>query len=68
VIPTRDRRDLLPTAIISVLNQDKVVPELLVVDDGSVDGTADVIDAIDDPRVRLISHDSSKGIAAALNT
>jgi predicted AlkP superfamily phosphohydrolase/phosphomutase len=54
VLPTRDRRDLLAAAIESVEAQSYSRWELLVVDDGSADGTADYLAAIDDPRVRLL--------------
>ena len=43
VIPTRDRRDLLAAALASVLAQTGVEVEVLVVDDGSSDGTAEMV-------------------------
>jgi len=42
--------------------------ELIVVDDGSSDGTARSADAIEDPRLRLLRHDTNRGKGAALLT
>jgi glycosyltransferase involved in cell wall biosynthesis len=42
--------------------------ELLVVDDASADGTAEKVQAITHPRLRVIRHESSKGEGAALRT
>jgi glycosyltransferase involved in cell wall biosynthesis len=42
--------------------------ELVVVDDGSRDGTADVLDRIDDPRVRVVTHSRNAGKGAAVRT
>ena len=44
------------------------VAELVVVDDGSTDGTRDRLDAMTDPRVRLLVHDVNQGKGAALRT
>ena len=54
-------------AVASVLAQDHPSFELLVVDDGSTDGTGDFLAAIDDPRVRVLSR-PHEGRVAALNT
>lgn len=56
----------LPEALDSVLAQSFDDFELLVVDDGSIDRSAAIVQALRDPRVRLISQPSS-GLAAALN-
>jgi dolichol-phosphate hexosyltransferase len=42
--------------------------ELVIVDDGSRDGTADVLDRIDDPRVRVVTHPRNAGKGAAVRT
>jgi glycosyltransferase involved in cell wall biosynthesis len=42
--------------------------ELVVVDDGSRDGTAEALGRIDDPRVRVIVHARNKGKGAAIRT
>ena len=44
------------------------VGELVIVDDGSTDGTRDRLAAIDDPRVRVHLHHRNRGKGAALRT
>jgi glycosyltransferase involved in cell wall biosynthesis len=39
---------------------------LLIVNDGSTDGSADYLDALDDPRIRVV-HQHNQGLAATLN-
>jgi len=68
VIPTRDRKPLLLQALASVRAQKSVDLEVVVVDDGSCDGTADRVAALGDPRVRVIRHDRPLGQACARNT
>ncbi len=54
IIPTRDRRDMVFKAIESVLAQESCEPEILVVDDGSVDGTKAAVRRAF-PQVKLVS-------------
>jgi glycosyltransferase involved in cell wall biosynthesis len=42
--------------------------ELVIVDDGSTDGTRDVLAKLDDPRIRVVLHDRNQGKGAALRT
>jgi len=54
ILPTYNRLPLLRKAVDSVLAQTYRDFELVVVDDGSTDGTRDYLAAIEDPRVRPI--------------
>jgi len=42
--------------------------ELIVVDDGSRDGTGEALAVIDDPRMRLVRHPRNRGKGAAVRT
>jgi len=67
VMPAWNRADRIAAAIRSVLAQSHGHFELLVVDDGSTDGTAEIAAAFtSDPRVRLI-RGTHGGVSAARN-
>ena len=66
VIPTWNRAALVAEAAASVLAQSWRDLELLVVDDGSTDGTADRLARIGDPRLRVIRQGNG-GVARARN-
>ena len=65
LITTKNRRDELRTAIRSALIQ-TVPVEVLVIDDGSTDGTAELVRE-EFPGVRLISHPVSRGYVVCRN-
>ncbi len=64
VIPLYNRADIVGDTIRSVQGQDWQDFEIVVIDDGSRDDPAPVIEAIGDPRVRYIRQDNAGGGAA----
>jgi glycosyltransferase involved in cell wall biosynthesis len=67
VIPSHNRLDTLPRAIESVLAQTMPDFELIVVDDGSSDGTGRYLATIEDPRLRVIAFAACRGANPARN-
>lgn len=68
VMPVFNRAATVARAVSSVLGQTFDDLELIVVDDGSTDGTASVLDGFADRRLRPIGHVRNRGAAAARNT
>ena len=67
VIPVFNERDTVPEILARVRRAlDGEEMEIIVVDDGSVDGTRDVLRKFDD--IRLIEHGINQGKGAALRT
>jgi glycosyltransferase involved in cell wall biosynthesis len=69
VVPTHNRRQLVPQAIHSILQQEGVSLELVVVDDGSTDGTGTWLDRIatTDSRIQIVHHERPRFISNARN-
>ena len=68
ILPVYNRAPFVGRALESCLAQDFRDFEVIVVDDGSSDGSADVVKKYSDPRVRLISHPYNRGVCPARNT
>ena len=66
-LPFFNNRRTLPDAIRSIFAQSLNDWELLLVDDGSTDGSLEFARAIRDPRVRLVCDGSNRKLAARLN-
>jgi glycosyltransferase involved in cell wall biosynthesis len=67
IIPAYNQGHYLGEAIQSVIDQTYPDFELVVVDDGSTDKTAQVACSFSDPRIRYI-HQENRGLSAARNT
>jgi len=67
VIPTYNREHLLPDTVESVLNQTYKDFEVIVVDDNSPDGTADIVRSMGDRggRIELIVRKTERGRGSA---
>jgi glycosyltransferase involved in cell wall biosynthesis len=67
VVPCYNEAAHLEVCVERVLRE-PIVAEVVLVDDGSTDGTLDAIGRIVDPRVRVFRHEGNYGKGAALRT
>lgn len=67
VLPAYNRERSIARSIQSVLRQTWSPIEVIVVDDCSEDGTLAVVEAIEDPRLRIIRMERNSGPSAARN-
>ncbi|SMF58944.1 Glycosyltransferase involved in cell wall bisynthesis [Tistlia consotensis] len=67
IIPTYNRVRVVEQAVASALAQSYPHKEVVVVDDGSSDGTLGRLEALDEPRLRLLSSPCNGGAARARN-
>lgn len=69
LMPVYNEEARLGTALKQVLAVDfPCEVELVVVDDGSRDGTREILAKIDDPRVRVVLHERNRGKGGAIKT
>ncbi len=70
IVPAFNAAQFIERALASALEQEGVDVEIIVVDDGSTDGTGDLVERLSkaDPRIRLLRLDRNKGPSVARNT
>ncbi|MDF2944229.1 MAG: hypothetical protein K0S01_3087 [Herbinix sp.] len=67
IMPVYNAEKYLKIAIDSILNQTYSNFELLLIDDASTDGSADIIKQYDDERIRLVRNKVNMGISGTRN-
>jgi len=67
IVPAYNTKPYIARALTSVLDQTFADFEIIVVDDASTDGTADVARSLGDPRVRVLTSEVNRGAAVARN-
>ena len=68
IIPCYNESKTILTLIDAVKESPVKNREIIIVDDGSKDGTRDILNQLNDPEVRIIFHSRNKGKGAALRT
>jgi len=63
----RNAEQTIALALRSILEQSYDLWELILIDDGSTDGTLDCICSLGDPRIRLVADGENRGLASRLN-
>jgi glycosyltransferase involved in cell wall biosynthesis len=67
ILPAYNSLEYLPQAVKSILAQDYTNFELIVVNDGSKDGTNNYLRGVRDSRLKIIDNESNIGITKSLN-
>lgn len=68
IMPTYNASKYITESVDSVLAQTYQNWELIIIDDGSKDNTAEIIGKYTDKRIKLIRHKENMGVAVAQNT
>ncbi|MBK5211932.1 MAG: glycosyltransferase family 2 protein [Coriobacteriia bacterium] len=68
MIPTYNRAHTIRRAVDSALAQTYRNIEILITDDGSEDDTLDILSEYNDSRIKIVRHQTNKGITSARNT
>lgn len=67
IIPTHNRADLIGRAIQSVLNQTYQNFEIVIINDGSIDNTEQIVKEFKDPRIIYLVQKENRGTSIAKN-
>ncbi len=67
VMPVYNSEKYLREAIDSILTQTYTDFEFIIIDDGSLDSSAEIVRSYTDPRIRFYINEKNMGVAATLN-
>jgi glycosyltransferase involved in cell wall biosynthesis len=67
MMPCFNNSKYISAAVQSVLSQTHRDFELVIIDDASTDGSAEIVQSFHDPRIRLVTNKVNRGIAAVRN-
>lgn len=67
ILPAYNAEKFVAQAVESILAQTFSDFELLLIDDGSVDGTLEIIQRFNDPRIRVLRNERNLGLVVSLN-
>lgn len=67
IVPVFNRAGMIRRALDSVLSPGRDDVEIVVIDDCSTDDTVAVVEAVGDPRIRLVRQPVNRGVCAARN-
>lgn len=67
IMPVYNREDTVQMAIDSVLNQSYQNLELIIIDDGSDDDTAEILKNNENPKIKIIKNETCQGVSQARN-
>ena len=67
IMPVFNRENTVKFAVDSVLEQSYANLELIIINDGSDDGSKEILESINDPRINIISNNIRKGVSTARN-
>jgi glycosyltransferase involved in cell wall biosynthesis len=67
ILPVYNAEPFLRESLDSIVNQTYANLEIIIVNDGSTDGSKDIIASYEDKRIVYIQHTENKGLIASLN-
>lgn len=67
ILPTYNEREVIAETIEAILGAVAAPVEVIVVDDDSPDETWRVVEAMQDPRVKVVRRPGTRGLASAIN-
>ncbi len=67
ILPVYNRIETVQSSVNSVLNQSYTNFELIIIDDGSDDGTKELLETLTDERIKILHNPTRKGVSNARN-